>query len=122
MTEKSSSSTVDIGRVAVLGAGTMGAQIAAYLADRGVPSDLLDLRSEGDSPSLLAEQAKERLKDRRRGDGLLRRSPPPAGPRPPRRPGGPGDAAPGSGAQRHPSRRPKAGPPHRRQHRSRGRR
>ena len=64
MAEKSSSA-LTIGRVAVLGAGTMGAQIAAYLADRGVPSDLLDLRSEGDRPSLLAEQAKERLKSLR---------------------------------------------------------
>ncbi len=62
MTQKSPSVAPDIGRVAILGAGTMGAQIAAYLADRGVPSDLLDLRSEGERPSLLAEQAKERLK------------------------------------------------------------
>ena len=43
----------------------MGAQIAAYLANRGVPSDLLDLRSEGERPSVLAEQAKERLKSHR---------------------------------------------------------
>jgi len=32
-----------IRRVAVLGAGTMGAQIAAHLANAGVPSLLLDL-------------------------------------------------------------------------------
>ena len=62
MAKESQEAAHDIGRVAVLGAGTMGAQIAAYLADRGVRCDLLDLRSEGERSSLLAEQAKERLK------------------------------------------------------------
>ena len=51
----------EVRRVAVLGAGTMGAQIAAHLADRGIPCDLLDLASEGDEPSRIAEQAKVRL-------------------------------------------------------------
>ena len=44
-----------IRRVAVLGAGTMGAQIAALVADQGVDCDLFDLDSE------LAEGAKQRL-------------------------------------------------------------
>ena len=65
MTQKSPTAAPGIGRVAVLGAGTMGAQIAAFLADRGVPIDLLDLRSDAGRPSLLAEQAKERLKSLR---------------------------------------------------------
>ena len=50
-----------IGRVAVLGAGTMGSQIAGLLADRGIPCDLLDLRS-GDDPDRLARAAIDRLK------------------------------------------------------------
>ena len=50
-----------IKRAAVLGAGTMGSQIAGLLADRGIPCDLLDLRSEGE-PDRLAEAARERLK------------------------------------------------------------
>ncbi|MBI4337591.1 MAG: 3-hydroxyacyl-CoA dehydrogenase [Chloroflexi bacterium] len=47
-------------RVAVLGAGTMGAQIAGLLASLGISCDLLDLPSEG-RPSRLAEEAKKRL-------------------------------------------------------------
>ena len=50
-----------IKRVAVLGAGTMGAQIAALFASHGVRSDLLDLPSSGDSRSRLAEEARKRL-------------------------------------------------------------
>ncbi|MCH9010268.1 MAG: hypothetical protein IIC21_06570 [Chloroflexi bacterium] len=65
MTQEPSSAARSVGRVAVLGAGTMGAQIAAYLADRGVPSDLLDLRSQGERPSILAEESKERLRSMR---------------------------------------------------------
>ena len=48
-------------RVAVLGAGTMGAQIAALFAGHGIPSDLLDLPSSGGSRSRLAEEARQRL-------------------------------------------------------------
>ncbi len=44
-----------IQKVAVLGAGTMGAQIAALIAERGVECDLLDLSTE------IAEDAKRRL-------------------------------------------------------------
>jgi len=44
-----------IRKVAVLGAGTMGARIAAHLANAGVPSLLLDMATSarveaGDSP------------------------------------------------------------------------
>lgn len=46
---------IEIQRAAVLGAGAMGAQIAALIALRGIPCDLLDL----DTP--LAERAKQRL-------------------------------------------------------------
>ena len=49
-----------VDRAAVLGAGTMGAQIAGLLASYGVPCDLLDLPSE-EGASRLAEEAKERL-------------------------------------------------------------
>ena len=46
---------IEIRRAAVLGAGAMGAQIAALIASRGVPCDLLDLDTS------LAERAKQRL-------------------------------------------------------------
>ena len=46
---------IEIRRAAVLGAGAMGAQIAALIASRGVPCDLLDL------DTALAERAKQRL-------------------------------------------------------------
>ncbi len=39
----------------------MGAQIAAALANQGIPCDLLDLPSEGSAPSRRAEEAKKRL-------------------------------------------------------------
>ena len=50
-----------VDRVAVLGAGTMGSQIAGLLADRGIPCDLLDLRTD-DDPDRLAQVAIDRLK------------------------------------------------------------
>ncbi len=50
-----------VDRVAVLGAGTMGSQIAGLLADRGIPCDLLDLRS-SDEPDKLARAAIDRLR------------------------------------------------------------
>ncbi len=52
---------LELKRVAVLGAGTMGAQIAAHLANVGVPALLLDLKREGDDPSALARQAVQRM-------------------------------------------------------------
>lgn len=50
-------------RAVVLGAGTMGSQIAALLASEGVRCDLLDLASEGGegTRSRLAEEARRRL-------------------------------------------------------------
>ena len=54
-----------VNRVAVLGAGTMGAQIAAQVAAKGIPCDMLDMRSEGDRPNGIAEDAKERLANAR---------------------------------------------------------
>jgi len=51
-----------VNRAVVLGAGTMGSQIAALLAGHGVECDLLDLTTaDGPSRSGLAESAKERL-------------------------------------------------------------
>ena len=47
-------------RAAVLGAGTMGSQIAALLASRGIACDLLDLPAEPDRDRL-AQEAKLRL-------------------------------------------------------------
>ena len=45
----------------MLGAGTMGSQIAALLAGKGIPCDLLDLATDGDGKSRLAEDAIRRL-------------------------------------------------------------
>ena len=53
--------TIRFGRVAVLGAGVMGAQIAAHLANAGIAVDLLDLPSDAD-PNAIARAAVERLK------------------------------------------------------------
>ncbi|MGD9172153.1 MAG: 3-hydroxyacyl-CoA dehydrogenase NAD-binding domain-containing protein, partial [Candidatus Thiodiazotropha sp.] len=41
-------------QVAVLGAGVMGAQIAAHFANAGIPSLLFDLPKEGDDKSAIA--------------------------------------------------------------------
>ena len=54
-----------VNRVAVLGAGTMGAQIAAQVAAKGIPCDLLDMRSDGDRPNGMVEEAKVRLSNAR---------------------------------------------------------
>ncbi|MYE53667.1 MAG: hypothetical protein F4X34_00525 [Chloroflexi bacterium] len=51
--------TRTIRRVAVLGSGTMGAQIAALVAERGVDCDLFDLTTE------MVEDAKKRLRSMR---------------------------------------------------------
>jgi 3-hydroxyacyl-CoA dehydrogenase len=48
-------------RVAVLGAGRLGSQIAALFANNGVGCDLLDLSSRGHRRSLVAEEARESL-------------------------------------------------------------
>jgi len=51
-----------IQKVAVLGAGTMGARIAAHLANAGLPVVLLDLASSAGPRSTIALQALEALK------------------------------------------------------------
>ncbi|MEW8563935.1 MAG: 3-hydroxyacyl-CoA dehydrogenase/enoyl-CoA hydratase family protein [Candidatus Thiodiazotropha sp.] len=45
------------GQVAVLGAGVMGAQIAAHFANAGIPALLFDLPKEGKDKSAIAKQA-----------------------------------------------------------------
>ena len=52
-----------INKVAVIGAGTMGAGIAGQVANAGVPVWLLDLPSDGDAPNALAERGLARLRD-----------------------------------------------------------
>ncbi|MEW8429147.1 MAG: 3-hydroxyacyl-CoA dehydrogenase NAD-binding domain-containing protein, partial [Candidatus Thiodiazotropha sp.] len=44
-------------RVAVLGAGVMGAQIAAHFANAGIAALLFDLPKEGKDKSAIAKQA-----------------------------------------------------------------
>src|SRR5580765_202097 len=51
-----------IRKAAVLGAGTMGARIAAHLANAGLPVVLLDLPAQTGTRSALAAQAIESLK------------------------------------------------------------
>jgi len=57
--EDTETGTRNIKRVAVLGSGTMGAQIAALVAERGVDCDLFDLTAD------MAEEAKKRLRSMR---------------------------------------------------------
>lgn len=62
--QKAASQPLLIRRVAVLGAGTMGARIAAHVTNAGVPCLLLDRTMEGETRkerSRLAESAKEML-------------------------------------------------------------
>lgn len=55
--------TKEIKKVAVIGAGTMGAGIAGQVANAGVDVLLLDLPSDGASVNALAERGMERLRD-----------------------------------------------------------
>ncbi|MFL6353544.1 MAG: 3-hydroxyacyl-CoA dehydrogenase/enoyl-CoA hydratase family protein [Bryobacteraceae bacterium] len=48
-----------LGRVAVLGAGTMGSRIAAHFANAGIPSLLLDIRSADGDPNRAAKRGLE---------------------------------------------------------------
>ena len=50
-----------INKVAVIGAGTMGAGIAGQVANAGVEVWLLDLASEGENVNAVAERGLERL-------------------------------------------------------------
>ena len=49
-------------RAAILGAGVMGAQIAAHLANAGVPTLLFDLAAKEGDPNGIAQKAIENLK------------------------------------------------------------
>jgi len=53
--------TLSIKRAAVLGAGVMGAQIAAHFVAAGIPVDLYDLPSEDGPKNKIAEAGKQRL-------------------------------------------------------------
>src|SRR5215472_1759567 len=55
-----SSMPIQINKVAVLGAGTMGSRIAAHLANAGVPSCLLDIVPPGSTPAKAGERNPER--------------------------------------------------------------
>src|SRR5690606_16564872 len=55
------SDTLQVRRAAVLGAGVMGAQIAAHLANANVDVLLFDLPAKDGSPNAIAEQAIARL-------------------------------------------------------------
>ena len=59
---KPSSRRYNIGRVAVLGAGTMGARIAAHVANAGLPVLLLDMVPASGDRNALAEGALVKLK------------------------------------------------------------
>ena len=52
-----------INKVAVIGAGTMGAGIAGQVANAGIEVWLLDLPSEGDNVNAVAQRGLERLRD-----------------------------------------------------------
>ncbi|WP_271274520.1 3-hydroxyacyl-CoA dehydrogenase/enoyl-CoA hydratase family protein [Aliamphritea hakodatensis] len=56
-------STSTFKKVAVIGAGTMGAGIAGQVANAGIEVWLLDLASEGEQVNALAERGMERLQD-----------------------------------------------------------
>ena len=49
-------------KAAVLGAGVMGAQIAAHLANAGVPVVLFDLAAKDGDPSAIVRNAIDKLK------------------------------------------------------------
>src|SRR6266496_5141263 len=51
-----------IRRVAVLGAGTMGAAIAAHAANAGLEVDLLDIAADGDDPDAVVLGGFERMR------------------------------------------------------------
>jgi len=52
----------EVRRAAVLGAGVMGAAIAAHFANAGIPTLLLDRKSEGTSPNEIARAGLERAR------------------------------------------------------------
>jgi len=66
--------TLQVRKTAVLGAGVMGAQIAAHLANANVPVVLFDLTAKEGDPSGVAKRAIENLKKlfKRQGGSLSR--------------------------------------------------
>src|SRR5919107_3863942 len=54
-----------IRKVAVLGAGTMGAAIAAHCANAGLEVDLLDIAPDDDDTNAVVEAGFERMKNAR---------------------------------------------------------
>src|SRR5690349_15096213 len=50
---------IQVKKAAVLGAGTMGAQIAAHLANAGVPTLLLDIAPKADAETHSSERVQE---------------------------------------------------------------
>src|SRR5215469_12766489 len=57
-----SSMAIQINKVAVLGAGTMGSRIAAHLANAGIPGYLLDIVPPGSTAAKPGERNPERDK------------------------------------------------------------
>ena len=51
-----------VGKAAVLGAGVMGAQIAAHMVNADIPVILFDLTAKESDPSEVAKRAIENLK------------------------------------------------------------
>jgi len=64
-----------IHRVAILGAGTMGARIAAHFANAGVPSLLLDIVPTNAPPTVMAPPQQNRGAGL---DGARKSKPPPS--------------------------------------------
>ncbi|MDN5871906.1 MAG: 3-hydroxyacyl-CoA dehydrogenase NAD-binding domain-containing protein, partial [Nitrococcus sp.] len=56
------SEVTHVRRAAVLGAGVMGAQIAAHLVNAGVRAVLFELPAEGSEPNAHVQRAIERLR------------------------------------------------------------
>ena len=54
-----------IGKVAVLGAGTMGAAIAAHCANAGLEVDLLDIAPDDDDNDAVVQAGFQRMKNAR---------------------------------------------------------
>ena len=62
MASESRGMAIQINKVAVLGAGTMGSRIAAHLANAGIPSYLLDIVPPGAPAAKPGERSAERDK------------------------------------------------------------
>ncbi len=65
---------MEIKKVAVIGAGTMGSGIAAHIANSGTPVVLLDLPSDGDDRNARAQHAIERMVNEKSSPFMSRRA------------------------------------------------